>query len=73
MNTYLAFPISRGRLSQLLRDYAELTKMRVTTLIVMTAWCGFYFGALKNGVSSFSVTLLNSLLGLDWYLRAQRR
>jgi len=36
-----------------LRDYAELTKMRVTTLIVMTTWCGFYFGALRSGVSSF--------------------
>ena len=30
-------------------DYAELTKLRVTTLIVMTAWCGYYFGALKSG------------------------
>jgi heme O synthase-like polyprenyltransferase len=25
------------------RDYAELTKLRVTTLIIMTAWCGYYF------------------------------
>jgi protoheme IX farnesyltransferase len=30
----------------------------------MTAWCGFYFGALKNGVSFFSWTLLNALLGI---------
>src|SRR5207244_9866151 len=46
------------------RDYAELTKMRVTTLIVMTAWCGYYFGALKSGVSSLSWGLFNSLIGI---------
>jgi heme O synthase-like polyprenyltransferase len=38
----------------LIHDYAELTKLRVTTLIIMTAWCGYYFGALKSGVSSLS-------------------
>src|SRR5438552_14266570 len=46
------------------RDYSELTKLRVTTLIVMTAWCGFYFGALKSGVSSLSWNLFNALLGI---------
>ena len=48
----------------LLRDYAELTKLRVTTLIVMTAWCGFYFGAQKTGVSSLSWGLFHALLGI---------
>jgi heme o synthase len=48
----------------LLRDYAELTKLRVTSLIVVTAWCGFYFGAVKNGVSSLSWSLLHALLGI---------
>jgi len=47
-----------------LRDYAELTKMRVTTLIVMTTWCGFYFGALRSGVSSLSWGLFHTLLGV---------
>src|SRR5437763_252791 len=56
--------ISRSRVQTLLRDYAQLTKMRVTTLIVMTAWCGFYFGALKSGVSSFSWNLFQALLGI---------
>lgn len=49
---------------QILRDYAELTKLRVTTLIVMTAWCGFFFGAQKQGVSSLSWILLHALLGI---------
>ncbi len=56
--------VSRHRLVVLARDYAELTKMRVTTLIVMTAWCGYYFGALKSGVSSLSWGLFHGLLGI---------
>jgi protoheme IX farnesyltransferase len=59
------FPdISRSWIQALLRDYAELTKLRVTTLIVMTAWCGFYFGAMRSGVSSLSWSLLHALLGI---------
>jgi heme o synthase len=56
--------LTRTRIRMLVSDYAQLTKMRVTTLIVMTAWCGFYFGALKNGVSSLSWSLFNALLGI---------
>jgi protoheme IX farnesyltransferase len=51
---------SRG----LARDYAELTKLRVTTLIVMTAWCGYYFGAQRAGTSSLTWGLLHALLGI---------
>ena len=47
-----------------LGDYAELFKLRVTTLIVVTAWAGFYMGAAKSGVSSLSWTLLNALWGI---------
>jgi protoheme IX farnesyltransferase len=54
----------RTRASSLLRDYAELTKLRVTTLIVMTAWCGYFFGAHKAGVSWINWGLLHSLLGI---------
>lgn len=46
------------------RDYAELIKLRVTTLIVMTAWCGYYFAALKSGVTSLSWGLFHALLGI---------
>jgi heme o synthase len=53
-----------NRTTSLLRDYAELTKLRVTTLIVMTAWCGYYFGAQKAGVSSLSWGLLHALMGI---------
>ena len=54
----------RHRMMVLARDYAELTKMRVTTLIVMTAWCGYYLGALKSGVPSFSWGLFHGLFGI---------
>jgi protoheme IX farnesyltransferase len=57
-------PTWRNRMTVLVRDYAELTKMRVTTLIVMTAWCGYYFGALKSGTSSLSWGLFHGLLGI---------
>lgn len=54
----------QGRLKARFQDYAELTKLRVTTLIVTTAWCGYYFGAQKNGTSSLSWGLFHALLGI---------
>ncbi len=60
----LAFPDLRARIISLLRDYAELTKLRVTTLIVMTAWCGYFFGAHKQGISWLNLGLLHALLGI---------
>jgi len=47
-----------------LRDYAELTKARITSLIVLTAWCGYFFGAHRAGVSWWSFGLLHALLGV---------
>ena len=46
------------------RDYAELTKARVTILIVLTAWCSYFLGAHKLGVSSWSLGLVHALLGV---------
>jgi protoheme IX farnesyltransferase len=56
--------VSRSPVVSLLRDYAELTKSSVTTLIIMTAWCGYYFACQKAGVSSLSWGLLHALLGI---------
>src|SRR3981081_2449879 len=52
------------KLTSLLRDYAELTKARITTLIVLTAWCGYFFGAHRAGISSWSWGLLEALFGI---------
>jgi protoheme IX farnesyltransferase len=41
-----------------------LTKLRVTTLIIMTAWCGYFFGAHKAGLSWLSFGLLHALFGI---------
>jgi len=62
----MTLPLSgfRTRATSLFRDYAELTKLRVTSLIVMTAWCGYFFGAHKAGVPWFSFGLLNALIGI---------
>lgn len=53
-----------SRIGTLLRDYSELVKLRVTSLIVMTAWTGFYFAAYKSGISSLSWILFHALFGI---------
>jgi heme o synthase len=55
--------VVRGPLD-LARDYAELIKLRVTTLVVMTAWCGYYLGARESGLPSFSWGLFHALAGI---------
>jgi heme o synthase len=56
--------IPRNGVLTLAQDYAELIKLRVTTLIIMTAWCGYYFGAAKSGSSSLSWGLFHALVGI---------
>jgi protoheme IX farnesyltransferase len=56
--------LSATRPRSLLRDYAELTKARITALIVVTAWSGYFFGAHKSGASALSLGLLHALLGV---------
>ncbi len=54
----------RSRATSLMRDSAELTKLRVTTLIVMTAWCGYFFAAHKAHESWFTLGLFHALFGI---------
>jgi len=56
--------VPRSGVLALVQDYAELLKLRVTSLIMMTAWCGYYLGSLKSGVSSLQWGLLHALLGI---------
>ena len=56
--------VARPGFSSLVKDYSELTKARVTTLIVMTAWTGAFFGAAKSGLPLVSWTLFHALLGI---------
>jgi protoheme IX farnesyltransferase len=50
--------------ASLVRDYAELTKARITTLIVLTAWAGYFFSAHKSGLPAWSMGLLHALFGI---------
>ncbi|MEO6829228.1 MAG: heme o synthase [Acidobacteriaceae bacterium] len=45
-------------------DTMVIFKLRVTTLVVMTAWTGYYLGSVQSGIGSFNVTLWNTLLGV---------
>ena len=47
-----------------MRDYSELIKARVTTLVVVTAACGFFLGAHKGGFSSLSWQMLAAMIGV---------
>lgn len=63
-STILPITPLRARATSVFRDYAELTKLRVTSLIVMTAWCGYFFGAHKAGEAWLSFGLLHALIGI---------
>lgn len=51
-------------LAGLLADYAELLKLRITLMVVITAWAGFYLGCRLTGVSSWNMGLVHALLGV---------
>jgi len=56
--------VSRSRIAPLISDYAQLTKARITALIILTAWCGYFFGARKAGLPVISWSLFHALLGI---------
>ena len=45
-------------------DTIATFKLRVTALVVMTAWAGYYLGAAQSGIDSFNLTMWNTLLGV---------
>ncbi|MGB7189978.1 MAG: heme o synthase [Acidobacteriaceae bacterium] len=45
-------------------DLRTLFKDRVTALVVMTAWAGFYLGSMQSGISSVQPGLLEALIGI---------
>jgi protoheme IX farnesyltransferase len=48
----------------LLTDYMQLFKPRVTAMVVITAWAGFYLGSVRSGIPSFHIGLLETLAGI---------
>ena len=53
-----------GATAARIADYRELFKVRVTTMVVITAWAGFYLGSMRSGISSVQVGLVETLLGI---------
>ncbi len=53
-----------SKLSIFLHDTIETFKLRVTAMVVLTAWAGFHLGSVQFGIFSFNPTLLNTLLGV---------
>ncbi len=45
-------------------DYQEIFKVRVTTMVVITAWAGFYLGSMRSGITSMHWGLVEALLGV---------
>ena len=56
---------SRERVGLFLKDYSELIKLRVTSLIVLSAWAGAYFAAPHARVAQLSWPVLHALLGIS--------
>jgi protoheme IX farnesyltransferase len=54
----------RSRLLTLPADYAVLLKLRVTSLVIMAAWCGFYLASVKAGQPWLGWKLLHALVAI---------
>jgi protoheme IX farnesyltransferase len=48
----------------LLADYATLFKVRISTMVIITAGAGFYLGCLRSGISPFQLDGIKALLGI---------
>jgi protoheme IX farnesyltransferase len=48
----------------LLSDYLALFKVRVSTMVIITAGAGFYLGSLRSGISPFHAGLIQALAGI---------
>lgn len=47
-----------------IRDIVALVKLRITSLVVLTSWAGFFLACAKSGKSSLTLLLLHSLIGI---------
>lgn len=55
---------ARPKPRSLLADYATLFKVRVSTMVIITAGAGFYLGSLRSGISPFHIGLIKALAGI---------
>jgi protoheme IX farnesyltransferase len=57
-------PLAAQATPSLLADYATLFKLRISTMVIITAGAGFYLGSLQSGISPFHASLLQALAGI---------
>jgi heme o synthase len=55
---------SPGFTATLIHDLRELFKVRVTGLVVVTGWAGFYLGSMQSGISTLQRGLVDTLFGI---------
>jgi heme o synthase len=55
---------SPGVTATLIHDFRELFKVRVTGMVVITGWAGFYLGSMQSGISSLQRGLVDTLFGI---------
>ena len=48
----------------LLQDFRELFKVRVTGMVLITGWAGFYLGSMQSGISTLQRGQLDTLFGI---------
>ena len=53
-----------GSTALLIHDLRELFKVRVTGMVVITGWAGFYLGSMQSGISSVQRGLVDTLVGI---------
>ncbi len=53
-----------GATAVFIADCRELFKVRVTGMVVVTGWAGFYLGSMQSGISSLQRGLIDTLLGI---------
>ena len=53
-----------GTTATLIHDLRELFKVRVTGMVIITGWAGFYLGSMQSGISSVQRGLLDTLVGI---------
>ncbi len=57
--------LARAGVLPVLHDYSELIKLRVTSLIVLSAWAGAFFAAPRAGLAELSWPVLHALIGIS--------
>ena len=61
---HLAALPAPGATATLIADLRELFKFKVTAMVLITTWAGFYLGSIRSGISSVQSGLLETLVGV---------